>query len=113
MGSTNIKVELDTFHMNIEENSFAEAIEKTGDMIGHVHIGENNRRPPGTGCLPWDEIFGALRKIGYEGRIVMEPFVLTGGEVGRDVSLWREIMPPDTNLDAAAKQALEFVRGKL
>jgi D-psicose/D-tagatose/L-ribulose 3-epimerase len=107
-----MKVELDTFHMNIEENSFSEAIKETGDLIGHVHIGENNRRPPGTGMMPWKDIFGALGEINYQGRIVMEPFVLFGGEVGHDVSLWREIMP-DADLDFEARKALDFVRKQL
>jgi D-psicose/D-tagatose/L-ribulose 3-epimerase len=112
VGSPNIKVELDTFHMNIEENSFAEAIKETGGLIGHMHIGENNRRPPGTGMMPWKDIFGALREIDYQGRIVMEPFVLFGGEVSHDVSLWREIMP-NADLDHEAKKALNFVREQL
>ena len=112
VGSPNVRVELDTFHMNIEENSFEEAIIQTGDWLGHFHIGENNRRPPGTGMMPWENIFGALKQINYQGRIVMEPFVLYDGEVGRDVSLWREIMP-GADLDYEAKRALNFVRNQL
>jgi D-psicose/D-tagatose/L-ribulose 3-epimerase len=71
--------------MNIEEESFRGALVETGDLLGHFHLGETNRRPPGTGQMPWPEIFGALREINYQGAVTMEPFLLPGGEVGRDV----------------------------
>ena len=41
------KVMLDTFHMNIEEDSMVDAILTAGDKLGHFHVGENNRRCPG------------------------------------------------------------------
>ncbi len=37
--------------------------------------------------------FRTLKSIGYSGRIVMEPFVMMGGEVGRDIKVWRELNP--------------------
>lgn len=113
--SPNIKLLLDTFHMNIEEDSIAEAIIKTDKYLGHMHIGENNRNVPGKGHMPWDEIFHALSKISYKGYIVMEPFVRMGGEVGRDIKIWRNLLTDcdEKCLDKHAKQALEFIRTKL
>ncbi len=32
-----------------------------------------------------DEIFGALAYINYQGRIVSEPFVMSGGQIGRGI----------------------------
>jgi len=93
VGSTNLKVQLDTFHMNVEENSFETAILEAGNLLGYFHVGENNRRPPGTGFLPWKEIFGALKKINYDGIITMEVFVKPGGDFGEACSVWRDIMP--------------------
>ena len=49
VGSPNLKVLLDTYHMNIEEDSFSGAIIGAGDKLGLFHIGESNRRPPGNG----------------------------------------------------------------
>lgn len=40
----NVKVMLDTFHMNIEEDSLTDAIRKSGPLLGHFHVGEANRR---------------------------------------------------------------------
>ncbi|MDY5869344.1 MAG: sugar phosphate isomerase/epimerase family protein, partial [Lachnospiraceae bacterium] len=55
-----VKIMLDTFHMNIEEDSMVEAILLAGDRLGHFHVGENNRRLPGKGGMPWYEIGSAL-----------------------------------------------------
>lgn len=107
--SPRVFVHLDTFHMNIEEDTFGGAIRLAGDRLGHFHLGENNRRPPGTGFLPWEEIFGALKEINYKKPIVMEPFVQPGGTVGSNISVYREIMPR-ADLDLEAQKALDFVR---
>jgi D-psicose/D-tagatose/L-ribulose 3-epimerase len=40
VGLDNVKVMLDTFHMNIEEDSFAGAIRQAGSRLGHFHIGK-------------------------------------------------------------------------
>lgn len=112
VGSPSLKLLLDTFHMNIEENSITEAIETAGPRLGHLHLGENNRRPPGTGSLPWVEIVLALKRARFEGWLVMEPFLLPGGEVGRDISVFREIMP-GADLDREAGKACAFIKRTL
>ena len=86
-----VKIMLDTFHMNIEEDSMTEAILLAGDRLGHFHVGENNRRLPGKGNMPWYEIGSALRAIGYNKNVVMEPFVRSGGGVGKDIKIWRDL----------------------
>ena len=42
----------------------------------------------------------------------MEPFVRMGGQVGSDIKIWRDISrgASEEQLDADAKQALEFQR---
>ena len=110
--SLNAKILLDTFHMNIEEDFIGEAIQKAGDKLGHLHIGENNRMPPGYGHIPWTEVSAALRKMNYQGYVVMEPFLMPGGEVGRDIKVFRD-MSVDLELDDEARKALMFIRGVL
>ena len=63
VGSSNVGVMLDTFHMNIEEDNIAAAIRKAGDRLYHFHIGEGNRKVPGKGTLPRNELGQALRDI--------------------------------------------------
>ena len=108
VGKPNVKVMLDTFHMNIEEDSFGKAIRTAGPLLGHFHTGENNRRVPGKGRLPWHEIGTALREIGYNGAVVMEPFVKMGGRVGSDIKVWRDLSDnaDEAQMDEAARQAL-------
>jgi D-psicose/D-tagatose/L-ribulose 3-epimerase len=109
--SSNCKILLDTFHMNIEEDSLRGSIVETGNWLGHFHLGETNRRPPGRGRIPWPEIFGALREINYQGAVVMEPFLLPGGEVGRDISVFRDLLG-EGDLDEEAAQSAQFVRSE-
>lgn len=110
--AVNVKVMLDTFHMNIEEQSIGNAIRAAGDLLGHFHTGECNRMVPGQGRTPWREIRDALHDVGYDGAVVMEPFVIPGGTVGKDIRVWRNIVEDTTEeaLDRDAKEALEFQR---
>jgi D-psicose/D-tagatose/L-ribulose 3-epimerase len=112
VGSPNCKLHLDTFHLNIEEDSIGGAIVEAGSWLGHFHLGEPNRRPPGRGRMPWPEIFGALRQINYQGALVMEPFLIPGGDVGRDIAVYR-YLPGSDNLDGEAIRSVQFVRSEL
>jgi D-psicose/D-tagatose/L-ribulose 3-epimerase len=112
VGSPNCKIHLDTFHMNIEEDSIGDAIVEAGSWLGHFHLGEPNRRPPGRGRMPWPEICSALRKVNYQGALVMEPFLVPGGDVGRDISVFR-YLPGSDNRDEEAALSVQFVRSEL
>ena len=108
--SPNIGVLLDTYHMNIEEPSIGDAIRLAGNKLTSFHTGENNRTAPGRGHLNWTEIFGALKEINYQGRIISEPFPTMGGEVGRDIKVWRDLIADSSEaaLDAEAAYLLAF-----
>lgn len=110
--AVNVKVMLDTFHMNIEEQSIGNAIRTAGNLLGHFHTGECNRMVPGQGRTPWREIHDALEDVGYDGAVVMEPFVIPGGTVGRDIRIWRDLVEDTSEeaLDQAAESALRFQR---
>ena len=107
-----VKVMLDTFHMNIEEDSIGGAIRTAGPLLGHFHTGECNRRVPGKGRTPWREIRDALHDIGYDGTVVMEPFVRMGGTVGSDIKIWRDMSKGATEveLDRDAHDSVDFLR---
>ena len=112
VGSPHVGILLDTYHMNIEEGSIGDAIRTAGDLLVGFHVGENNRTCPGRGHLDWDEIFGALKEIGYRGRIVAEPFLMTGGEVGKDIYVWRDLIDnkSEAALDNEAAYMLSFMK---
>ncbi len=113
--SPNIGILLDTYHMNIEENNIGDAIRLVGDKLTSFHTGENNRTAPGRGHLDWDEIFGALADINYKGRIISEPFVMQGGEVGKDIHVFRDLVdnPCEARIDEEAAYLLNFEKEML
>jgi D-psicose/D-tagatose/L-ribulose 3-epimerase len=106
--SPNIKIELDTFHMNIEEDNIGQTILKVGDYLGMLHACENNRKLPGKGHIPWTEVAKAVREINYQGHIVIESFANSDCKIGRAFNIWRNL--EDNDLDIAAQEALDFLR---
>lgn len=111
----NVGILLDTYHMNIEENSFSEAIHTAAPYLKGVHFGDNNRQCPGRGHIDFYEIAQALADINYKDQIVSEIFVSKGGEVGRDIFVWRDIIDDvsETALDKEAAHILEVERDLL
>jgi sugar phosphate isomerase/epimerase len=66
----NFGVLLDTFHMNIEEDSFENAIISTDGMLHHTHFADNNRKMPGLGHIDFKTIMKALNRIGYNSEYI-------------------------------------------
>ena len=66
----NFGVLLDTFHMNIEEDSFENAIISTEGMLHHTHFADNNRKMPGLGHIDFKTIMKALNRIGYNSEYI-------------------------------------------
>jgi D-psicose/D-tagatose/L-ribulose 3-epimerase len=112
INSPGCNILLDTFHMNIEEDSISDAIRLAGKNLAELHLGEPNRKLPGMGRQPWGEIKKALDAIGFSGPLVMEPFLTQGGSIGRAVAVWRDmVVNPD--MDALAEKAAAFVKANL
>ena len=88
IGSPQLKVLLDTFHMNIEEQNMADAIRLLGDKLGHIHFADNTRHYPGHGTIDYASVLRALRQIDYRGLVSMEylplPDEATATRVGFD-----------------------------
>ena len=76
VGSSNVKILADCFHMNIEEPSIGDSILKAANMIGHVHLSDSNRWAAGLGHMNYAHISEALSSIGYNGFISMEALPL-------------------------------------
>jgi 5-keto-L-gluconate epimerase len=72
IGAPNLKLLLDTYHMNIEEPSFAAGLRQAGAHRGHVHLVDSNRQAPGHGHVPLPEVLGTLREIGFAGYVSFE-----------------------------------------
>ena len=64
--------------------------------------------------LDWAGIGRALGDIGYDKGVVMEPFLKSGGEVGRDIRVWRDLSQgaDEKTMDENLKESLRFLKGK-
>ena len=65
---------LDTYHVNIEESSWTEPFQRvmSAGKLWHVHLGDNNRLPPGQGLINFPAIVANLHQIGYSGYLSAE-----------------------------------------
>jgi D-psicose/D-tagatose/L-ribulose 3-epimerase len=114
VGTGNMKVHLDSFHMIREESSFRGAVETCGkEYLGYIHTCENNRGIPGTGLVPWEEFFTALLDIGYEGALVIEAFDPNAEELNRLCGIWRKFAESGEALALEGKKNLEAIIAKL
>ena len=93
VGLPNVKLHLDTFHMNIEEKNQAAAIRKAGRHIGHFHACGTDRGIPGADSLDWKPIAAALKAVGYKGDVVIESFTPDVKVIARAAAIWRTIEP--------------------
>ena len=107
IGTDNIGLHLDTFHMNIEERNFYDPVISAGNRLKHVHITESDRGMTGEGNVHWDDLFRGLAEINYQGPLVLENFSSQIKELVGPTSLWR---PSKYNSEDLAKGSLAFMR---
>lgn len=69
---TYLKMLADTYHMNIEDTSFYDALYNNADVLGYVHLCDNNRMAAGLGRLDFTPVFKALLDINYDGYLCAE-----------------------------------------
>ncbi|MGE5481853.1 MAG: sugar phosphate isomerase/epimerase family protein [Bacteroidota bacterium] len=107
IGLDNVDLNLDTFHMNVEERDFYGAIKAAGCRLGHLHTNENDRGTPGKGHVDWVGVFRALQEIGYQGHLVIESFVPGIGGIAEQCAIWRQLAPDG---DYLAREGLRFLK---
>jgi sugar phosphate isomerase/epimerase len=94
VGSSNLGLLLDTFHMNIEEVMIEESIRRCGEHIFHFHVADSNRWYPGAGHLDFKSILNTLFSTSYQGWV--------SGE-----------FMPDPDPDTAAQRSITLLRNIL
>ncbi len=105
-----LKILLDTFHMNIEEKSPADAIRRAGRHLGHLHACGSDRGTPGNDHTDWPAIARALRDIRYDGDMVIESFTPEVAVIARAAAIWRRIEP---TREGIAVNGLKFLQRTL
>ncbi|MDH3690998.1 MAG: hydroxypyruvate isomerase [Gammaproteobacteria bacterium] len=83
VGSSNLKLQYDIYHMQIMEGDLAHTIEQNLSNIRHMQLADNpGRHEPGTGEINYRFLFGHIDHIGYQGWIGCEYKPLTTTAAG-------------------------------
>jgi D-psicose/D-tagatose/L-ribulose 3-epimerase len=107
IGSPNVTIHADTYHMNIEEPGFAAPIEAAGARLGCIHCSESDRGVPGHGNVHWDDVFHGLQAIDYRGPLVLESFAAINPDLAGATCMWRT---PTYTSDQLAREGVAFLR---
>ena len=91
VGADNIFIHLDTYHMHIEEESFAAGFKAAAPYLGYVHVSEANRGVPGKGMLNWPAAMKAIADIGYKGAITLESMNHVDVDIAGRLAVWRPV----------------------
>jgi D-psicose/D-tagatose/L-ribulose 3-epimerase len=108
IGANNLKVHLDTYHMNIEESDFTKPVLACGDRLGYVHVGESHRGYLGTGTVNFPAFFDALAAVNYQGTVTFESFssAVVAPGLSSTLAIWRNTWTDSADL---ARRAREFI----
>jgi D-psicose/D-tagatose/L-ribulose 3-epimerase len=107
VGHPNFRTMYDTFHANIEEKNIEKAVTGLAGSFVHVHISESDRGTPGTGQVHWDETFRALKKVNYDGWMVVEAFGRALPALAAATRVWRDLFP---NAEEVYTHGLRFMK---
>ncbi|MHA1732754.1 MAG: sugar phosphate isomerase/epimerase family protein [Promethearchaeota archaeon] len=99
-----VKVMLDFFHANIEENNNGDAIRMAGGDLVHCHIADSNRKSTGRGQTDWFEVMRALRDVDFVGALACEPLPPTGADV------YESLKGTRPEADLYAKECIEYLK---
>jgi D-psicose/D-tagatose/L-ribulose 3-epimerase len=98
---------LDSYHLNIEERSSADAIRAAGPHLAHVQVCGSDRGAPGGDQTDWPAFVAALDDVGYNGPLVIESFTADNASIATAASIWRPLAPTQ---DELARDGLSFLR---
>jgi D-psicose/D-tagatose/L-ribulose 3-epimerase len=107
VGADNLKLHADTYHMNIEEEGFYNALVDTADVLDYIHMSESHRGLVGTGTVNWDEVWRGLADANFTGKLVLESFAAINPALAAATALWR---PPNQGPEVLANEGLEFLK---
>ncbi len=105
--SPHLGLALDSYHLNIEERSSADAIREAGSHLVHVQVCGNDRGAPGGDQTDWPGFLTALDEVGYAGPLVIESFTAENASIATAASIWR---PLASTQDDLAVDGLRFLR---
>jgi sugar phosphate isomerase/epimerase len=92
----NVRMLADLFHLNIEERSVPEALRSCGELLGHIHFVDSNRRAAGWGHTDFAPVLAALREMRYAGYLSAECFAFPDSDAAaaQTIARFRELIGP-------------------
>jgi D-psicose/D-tagatose/L-ribulose 3-epimerase len=104
IGVDNVKVHLDTFHMNIEEDSMMGALETALPYLGYFEIDQNHRGLLSRGTIDFSSLLQRLKAAGYDQLVGVEAFssAISHPDIAAGVAGWRSLF---SNGDEVAEEA--------
>ncbi len=67
-------------------------------VLAHFHVSENDRGVPGSGQVRFDEVFAALREVGYDGWITIEAFGSALPDLAAATKVWRPLFTSERDV---------------
>jgi 2-dehydrotetronate isomerase len=68
VGASNLKMQMDLYHMQVMEGDLATSLKRYASMCGHIQIaGCPERNEPDTGEVRYEYLFRLLDQMGYQG----------------------------------------------
>lgn len=77
LSTSSLGICVDTGHANLGDLGAPLAVRMAGHRLYTTHLHDNlgerdDHLPPGRGVIPWDQVFGALRQVGYRRTLMLE-----------------------------------------
>ena len=70
--ASNLGIQADFFHMNMEDGHLSETLKLTEGRLMHIHLAESNRYLLGTGHLDFAGIVRTLKEMNFSGYLSMD-----------------------------------------
>ncbi len=69
----NVRLLFDVYHEQVQRGNIIRTFTEAAPLVGLVHVADNpGRNDPGTGEINFTNVYKAIKKSGYTGRIAME-----------------------------------------
>ena len=107
IGADNLKLHADTYHMNIEEEGFYNALIDTADVLDYIHMSESHRGLVGSGTVIWEQVWQGLADANFTGKLVLESFAAINPDIAAATCLWR---PPNQGSEVLSTEGLAFLK---
>ncbi len=78
VGANNLKLLVDTYHTNLEEdpNTIWDYLKTIAKDVAHIHLADSNRRAPGTGNFDFSKFISIFKQAGYPDFVSAETIML-------------------------------------